>query len=80
MKQLLVLLVTLLYAWVALALEDGDTRYLRTGKSTRHICMNLKEYGKQTLEVPKDMVGFFTSSRRSTPAKVCDVTLQVNQK
>lgn len=74
MKQLLII-ITLIYTWVALALEKGQSndeqsRYLRT-KGTRNICIQLgKPYGRQTLEVPKDDVRFFTSQRRSPPAKV----------
>jgi len=74
MKQLLII-ITLIYSWVALALEKGQSndeqsRYLRS-KGTRNICIELgKPYGRQTLEVPKDDVRFFTSQRRSPPAKV----------
>ncbi|KAL3789292.1 hypothetical protein HJC23_000358 [Cyclotella cryptica] len=72
MKQLLILMI--IYAWVAMALEKGqsnddEARYLRT-RGTRNICMQLgKPYGRQTLEVPKDEVRFFTSQRRSPPAE-----------
>lgn len=68
MKQLLFFFTTLVCAWTALAFDED--RFLR-GKGTRNICLDTgKRTGKQTLEVPKDMVGFFTSRRRTNPAKV----------
>ncbi|KAL7512819.1 hypothetical protein ACHAXN_009888 [Cyclotella atomus] len=55
MKQLLFLLTTLLYAFMALALDED--RFLR-GRGMRNICIDTgRRTGKQTLEVPKDMRG-----------------------
>lgn len=71
MKQLLILITLLV--WTAAALEKGEDgdRFLRRGKGTRYICLNTgRRTGKQTLEVPKEMVSFFTSRRRTNPAKV----------
>ena len=72
MKTLLILITSLFHVLCALALEKGDElRYLRT-RGTRNICIDTgKRTGNQTLEVPKKMVGFFTSKRRTNPAKVC---------
>ena len=75
MKQLLILLISLVYAWGAFALEeDEELRNLRTrsgGRGTRYVCIDTgKRTGMQTLEVPANMAGFFKSRRRNDPAEV----------
>jgi hypothetical protein len=68
MHQLLILYTTLLYAWAALA-SDYD-RFLR-GQGVGYICLNTgRRTGMQALEVPTEMVDFFTSPHRTNPAKV----------
>jgi len=75
MKQLLILFITFLYAWAAPTLdteESSNKRFVRRGRGTRNICIDTgNQTGKQTLQVPKELVRFFTSNRRTNPAKVC---------
>ena len=75
MKQPVIFLITTLYLWIVVALGNDQTDYKqhfsRKQKTARRICLDTGgRTGKQTVEVLKQMVGFFTSNRRTNPAKV----------
>ena len=76
MKQPLIFLISLIpYLWFAVALGNGWTNFKQgfflKQKTARSICLDTGGCtGMQAVEVPTEIVGFFTSKCRANPEKV----------